>query len=206
MGGSPAVGCRTELQEEIQDTENPEAGRHGSWEFQEGRLEVLPAEDRSLPNRAVPSVGEEPTHHLVPVVPVPDADSGSPLQGGRLVPAEEDVERDVSEWEFRERREREEERRAGAEELGAGEERRNRCFSRRPSSWRLRKRCRGRVSVFFVLSFVPPSSFPLRLLFLGAYVFYSLGTGLGGGQRGACKCARLARTANRKPGLKSVPP
>jgi len=42
---------------------------------------------------------------------------------GRLVPAEEDVESEVSEWELRERREREEERRMEAEELGAGVER-----------------------------------------------------------------------------------
>jgi hypothetical protein len=43
---------------------------------------------------------------------------------GRLVaaPAEEDVQSEASEWELRERREREEERRQGAEELGAGGE------------------------------------------------------------------------------------
>jgi hypothetical protein len=36
--------------------------------------------------------------------------------------AEEDVQSEASEWELRERREREEERRQGAEELGAGGE------------------------------------------------------------------------------------
>jgi len=41
---------------------------------------------------------------------------------GRQLPAEEDVRTGVSEWELRERREREEERRAEAEELGAAEE------------------------------------------------------------------------------------
>ena len=38
---------------------------------------------------------------------------------GRLVPSEEDAGSEASEWELRERREREEERRADAEELGA---------------------------------------------------------------------------------------
>ena len=38
---------------------------------------------------------------------------------GRRVPAEEDAGSEVSEWELRERREREEERGAEAEELGA---------------------------------------------------------------------------------------
>ena len=41
---------------------------------------------------------------------------------GRLVPAEENAGSEVSEWVRRECREREEARRAEAEELGAGEE------------------------------------------------------------------------------------
>jgi len=45
MGGGPAVGWRSHLQEEIQDTKKPEARRHGCWEYQEARLEVLPDED-----------------------------------------------------------------------------------------------------------------------------------------------------------------
>ena len=40
-----------------------------------------------------------------------------------MVPAEGDAESEVSEWELRERREREEERRMEAEEWGAGAER-----------------------------------------------------------------------------------
>jgi len=40
----------------------------------------------------------------------------------RLVPAEEDAGNEVAEWELWECREREEERRAEAEELGVGEE------------------------------------------------------------------------------------
>jgi len=41
---------------------------------------------------------------------------------GRLVPAEEDAGSEASKWELRGRREREEERRVEAEELGAGVE------------------------------------------------------------------------------------
>jgi hypothetical protein len=72
---------------------------------------------------------------------------------------------EVSEWELRERRQREEERRAEAEELGGN----NPCSSPRPPSWRPRTRFRERITVSFLLSF-----------------FYLLGTGLGRGQRGAC--------------------
>jgi len=45
------------------------------------RLEVLPAEDRSLPYWAVPTLDEESTHCSVLMVLVPNADTGSPLQG-----------------------------------------------------------------------------------------------------------------------------
>jgi len=47
----------------------------------EAHLEVLPAEDRSLPHRAVPPLNEEPAHRSVLVVSVPDADPKSSLQG-----------------------------------------------------------------------------------------------------------------------------
>ena len=48
----------------------------------------------------------------------------STTEVGRLVPppAEEDAQNEVPEWELRERREREEERRAEAERLGTGVE------------------------------------------------------------------------------------
>ena len=46
----------------------------------------------------------------------------STTEVGRLVPAEGDAGSVVSEWEFWERRGREEERRTEAEELGAGRE------------------------------------------------------------------------------------
>jgi ribonuclease HI len=42
----------------------------GGWKFQEARLEVLPAEDRSLPHRAIPELDEEPAHRSMLVVPV----------------------------------------------------------------------------------------------------------------------------------------
>jgi len=55
--------------------------RHGIWEHQEARLAVLPGEDGAMPHRAVPPLDEEPAHPAVLVVPVPDSDSGAPLQG-----------------------------------------------------------------------------------------------------------------------------
>jgi hypothetical protein len=62
---------------------------------------------------------------------------------GRRVPppVENDAESEASEWELRERREREAERRAEAEEPSARVE--EPCFSPRPPSWHRRKRCRG---------------------------------------------------------------
>jgi len=63
----------------------------------------------------------------------------STVDVGRLVLAEEDVGSEGSEWEIRERRYREEERRAEAEELSAGG-----CGScPRLPSWRPRKRSTG---------------------------------------------------------------
>jgi len=57
----------------------------------------------------------------------------STMDAGRLVTAEEDAGSEVSEWERRKHREREEERRAGAEELGGGEGQ-LRCTYPRPAS------------------------------------------------------------------------
>jgi len=42
---------------------------------------VLPDQDGALPFRTVPPLDEEPAHTAVLVVPVPDSDSGAPLQG-----------------------------------------------------------------------------------------------------------------------------
>jgi len=100
---------------------------------------------------------------------------------GRLVPAaeEDDAGSDVSEWELRERKEREEERREEAEVLGAGGSRGPgrdyHCrYPPRPS-WHRQTRSRRRLCFSVVLSFA---------IFLGARPL-PLGTGLGGGQR-AC--------------------
>jgi len=70
-----------DLQDKIPNAKKPEAERHGSWEHQEARLTVLPAQDGALPDRAVPQLDEEPAHPRVLVVPVPDPDPGTPLQG-----------------------------------------------------------------------------------------------------------------------------
>ena len=73
---------------------------------------------------------------------------------GRLVPpvGEEDAGSQVSEWELRERREREEEWEAEVEELGAAGElgpgRNCRCFYPHPPSWHRRARSRWWAPVF----------------------------------------------------------
>jgi hypothetical protein len=94
-------------------------------------------------------------------------------------PAEEDVGSEVSEWELRERREREEEGRAEAEELGGN----NPCSSPRPPSWRPRTRFRERATVSFLLS-LRSTSWDRP------------------GQRakGSLQRAAIARTADRKTG------
>jgi hypothetical protein len=101
--------------------------------------------------------------------------------------AEEDAQSEESEWELRERREREVERRVEAEELGAGDEEQT-LFLPTLSLWRLQKRSRsrGRFSgcLCVCFSFLSLLSFVIFLCdFLGA-LHYLLGTGLGGGQRG----------------------
>jgi len=63
VGGSPAMGWRTEG---VQDAEDLEAGPHGDWGFQGGCLEVLPGEDRSLPHRPVPPMDEKQAHCSLP--------------------------------------------------------------------------------------------------------------------------------------------
>ena len=52
------MGWRPDVQEEIQNAEKPETGRHGCWEHQETCLEVLPAEDGALPDVTVPALGK----------------------------------------------------------------------------------------------------------------------------------------------------
>jgi len=107
---------------------------------------------------------------------------------GRRVPAEEDAGSDASEWELRERREREEEREAGTEELGAelgGRGGAPAAPLHTPvhgiGTRRIGDGSRFPYVLPFVLSFVT---------FLGAHLLF-LGTGLGGGQRGACNVPPL---------------
>ena len=59
VGRSAPVGWRPDLQEEVLDAEESEGGRHGSWEHQEARLAVLPAEDGTLSHRTIPALGQE---------------------------------------------------------------------------------------------------------------------------------------------------
>jgi hypothetical protein len=59
-------------QQEVQGAARTAARRDGGWKFQEARLQVLPAEDRSLPHWAIPQLHGVPTYRSVLVVPVQD--------------------------------------------------------------------------------------------------------------------------------------
>jgi hypothetical protein len=78
--------------QEVQDTARAAARQDGGWEFQEACLEALSAEDRPLPHRAIPQLGEEPTYRSVLVVPVQDANARTLPQG---VPGAEAVAEDL---------------------------------------------------------------------------------------------------------------
>jgi len=80
VGGGASMGWRPGLQDIVPDVEKPEAGRHGSWERQEDSLAVLPDQNGALPDRAVPKLDEESANPRCLVVPVPEPDSGAPLQ------------------------------------------------------------------------------------------------------------------------------
>ena len=88
----------------------------------------------------------------------------STTEAGRRVPVEDDAEREGSEWELRERQEREEDREAEAAELGPGEEELP-LFYLCPPSWHPQTRLGGGPRVLLFLSFVSHSrsdfSFPL---------------------------------------------
>jgi hypothetical protein len=109
---------------------------------------------------------------------------------GETVPAlaENDVQSEASEWELRERREREERRRAEAEELGADVEE---PLFPQARLHGIRRRGVGGEDIF-LLSFLL-----VRLL--------SLWTVLGGGQRKACKVPP-SRGQRRGNGQKCMPP
>jgi len=131
-------------------------------------------------------------------------DSPSTTDVGRLVPAEEDMESEMSEWEFRDRRERG--RRSG--EWG-------------PRSWAPRggttaipphallhgiRRGVGDRYAFLLFSLVGHNFLcPFICDFLGAHQFF-LGTGLGGRQRGACSVPpSRGQDSGRENWSKSVP-
>jgi len=114
---------------------------------------------------------------------------------GRIVPAVEekaDAESEVSEWELRECQRREEERRKEAEALGTG--RNHRCSYPPHPSWHCRGRSRG-GRVFFLCRFFCHS--PWCAL---------ISSGTGRRALGELAKSRLARTADRKTGLKCTPP
>jgi hypothetical protein len=74
------VGWWPNLQSQVQDAAPTEAQPDGSWEHQEACLEVLPAEDRVLPLRAIPELDEKEAPRPVLVVPIPNANEGHCLK------------------------------------------------------------------------------------------------------------------------------
>jgi len=80
VGGSAAMGWRPDLQDEIQNAEKPQAGRHGGWKYQETCFKILPAESVALPHRTVLALGEGSPYCPALVVPVPLANERPPSQ------------------------------------------------------------------------------------------------------------------------------
>jgi len=68
MGGGP------NLQEEVPVACEPVAQWYSSREHQKACLVVLPAQDRALPDRAIPQLDKELPHPAMLVVPVPNTD------------------------------------------------------------------------------------------------------------------------------------
>jgi len=64
----------------------------GSWQHQKASLAVLPAQDGALPDLAIPELDKKPPYTAMLVVPVPNTDPRSPLQGvPRMEAAAEDA-------------------------------------------------------------------------------------------------------------------
>ena len=105
---------------------------------------------------------------------------------GRLIPAEEDVGSEVSEWKLQERKEREEERRVEAKEPGVGGE--SPLFLPTPDFM-------VSVGEAWAISFV---CFLFHFLcdFLGAHHIF-LGQAWAQGEGGACKLPRGQRTGKK---------
>jgi len=123
---------------------------------------------------------------------------------GRLVPAEEDVGSEVSEWELLECREREEGRRAETEMLGAAEEvvlgRSYRCSYPHPLSWHPQTRFRGRAVPPFCSFFCSPL---IWICFLCDLLGAPISWGRPGRRAtGSLQRAATARTADEKTGQK----
>ena len=66
--------------EEVPDAENDPPEQHGGTRIEEASRKVPPAQDRALPHGAIPEVDKELQYGGVRVVPVEDADRGTPVQ------------------------------------------------------------------------------------------------------------------------------
>jgi len=92
--GTGQVG-EGDKEKEVQDAGEDEAAGSGGVSPQKTGRAVPPAQDGALPHRAIPGVDEELGHGGVRVVPVQDADPGTPAQALQEVEdaAEDDVGR-----------------------------------------------------------------------------------------------------------------
>jgi len=90
MGAGAGVHCRQNLQEEVQDANEPETRWHGSRECQTACPTVLPAEDGTLPYGQVPLLDEVLADCPVLVVPASQTDKRAPFE--RVPKVEEGAE------------------------------------------------------------------------------------------------------------------
>jgi len=74
------MGARLDLQEEVQNAEEPKARQYGCLERQEAGLKVLSAEDGALSHWRVHALVKILPNAAVLVVPVPQEDKGPPPQ------------------------------------------------------------------------------------------------------------------------------
>jgi len=80
VGRSVDVAEEEGQRKEVPDAENDAPEQLGSTRPEETGRKVPSTQDRVLPHRAIPEVDEELRHGGVRVVPVQDADKGTPVQ------------------------------------------------------------------------------------------------------------------------------
>jgi hypothetical protein len=75
------VGGRRNLRQEVQDSGRTAAGQSSRKIAEDVGRAVLEAENRTLSDRAIPQMDEEPRQREMRMLPVQEADQRAPLQG-----------------------------------------------------------------------------------------------------------------------------